>query len=89
MEWYLSALYRSHMPNDMPETFTRRMRLSSVAILTAVALTLAALIATMITSHETSHTVVKTTGPVTQLPTAADTTTAADTNSGLLPVVNR
>jgi hypothetical protein len=83
MEWYLTALYRSHMPNETPETFTRRMRLSSIAILTAVALTLAALIATTITSsHETSPTAVKTTGPVTRLP-------ATGTNSVLLPVVDR
>jgi hypothetical protein len=80
LEWYLTALYRSSMSNEMPETFARRMRLSSIAIFTAIAVTLAALIAITIASHETSPAAMKITGPVTRLPAA---------NSGLLPVIDR
>jgi hypothetical protein len=67
------------MPHEMPDTFTRRARLSSKAILAAVALTLAALAALAIASHESSPTAVKTLGPVTELPSV---------NSGLVPVVD-
>jgi hypothetical protein len=69
------------MPHEMPETFARRARLSSKAILTAVALTFAALGAIAIASRETAPAVVKTFSPVSQEPTAI--------SSGLLPVVNR
>lgn len=70
----------SHMSNEMPETLARRMRLSSIAILTAIAVTLAALIANTIASHETSPSTVKITGPVTPLSAG---------NSGLLPIIER
>jgi hypothetical protein len=69
------------MPHEMPETFARRARLSSKAILAAVALTFAALAAFGIASRDTAPTVVMTFSPVSQEP--------VDFNSGLLPVVNR
>jgi hypothetical protein len=69
------------MPHEMPETFARRARLSSKAILAAVALTFAALGAIAIASQQTAPAVVKTFSPVSQEPTAV--------SSGLLPVVNR
>jgi hypothetical protein len=71
------------MPNEMPENLNRRIRHCSTAILTAIALTLAALIAFTIASQETSTSAVKTTGPVTRIPAATDA------NSGLVPVINR
>ena len=69
------------MPNETPETLARRVRLSSIAIMTAVALTVAALIATMITSHDVAPAVVKTLGPVTKIP--------VDVNSSIVPVIDR
>jgi hypothetical protein len=71
------------MPNEMPETFARRARLSSKAILTAVALTLAALIAIGIAARDGAPAIVKTLGPVSRV------AVPVDGNSGLVPVVNR
>jgi len=70
-----------NMQHEMPETFARRARLSSKAILAAVALTFAALGAIAIASRDTTPAVVKTFSPVSQEPAAV--------SSGLLPVVNR
>ena len=72
---------RQGMPKEIPRVFARRARLSSKAIITAIALTLAALAAIAVASHEERKTSVKELGPVTQLP--------AETGSDLVPVVNR
>jgi hypothetical protein len=69
------------MSNETPETLARRVRLSSIAIMTAIALTVAALIATMITSRDAAPTAVKTFGPVTKIPVGVD--------SGIVPVIDR
>jgi len=69
------------MPNELPQTFARRARLSSKAIVAAVALTLAALIAIAIAASDKDSTTVKTLNPVTHLP--------AQEKSALVPVVNR
>ena len=70
-----------YMQHEMPETFARRARLSSKAILAAVVLTFAALAAIAVASRDTTPAVVKIFSPVSQEP--------VDVNSGLLPVVNR
>ncbi len=67
------------MPKEIPQVFARRARLSSKAIVTAVALTLAALAAIAIASRQETKTSVKTLSPVTQLP--------AKDRSLLVPVV--
>ncbi|MGO4684659.1 hypothetical protein [Hyphomicrobium sp. 2TAF46] len=67
------------MPKEIPQVFARRARLSSKAIVTAVALTLAALAAIAIASRQDTKTSVKTLSPVTQLP--------AKDRSLLVPVV--
>jgi len=70
------------MPNELPQTFARRARLSSKAIIAAVALTLAALIAIAIAaSDKDTTTTVKTLSPVTHMP--------VEEKSALVPVVNR
>jgi len=69
------------MPKEMPQTFARRARLSSKAIVTAIALTLAALVAIAVAAREETATTVKTFGPVTHAP--------IDGRSVLVPVVNR
>jgi hypothetical protein len=69
------------MSNEMPQTFARRARHSSKAIVTAVALTLAALIALAITSRDNSPKSVKTFSPV--------TSTTVSVESGVLPVIHR
>jgi hypothetical protein len=75
------------MTNDMPQSFVRRARLSSKAIIAALALTLAALIALVIASRDKDTTTVKVLSPVTDVShTPAGTSTSA---SGLVPVVNR
>ncbi|MBN9246580.1 MAG: hypothetical protein J0I81_03875 [Hyphomicrobium sp.] len=56
------------MSKEIPQVFARRARLSSKAIITAVALTLAALAATAIASRQETKTSVKTLSPVTQIP---------------------
>ena len=53
------------MTKEIPQVFARRARLSSKAIFTAVALTLAALMAMAIASHRETQTSVKTLSPVT------------------------
>ncbi|HET6389757.1 hypothetical protein [Hyphomicrobium sp.] len=68
------------MTKEIPQVFARRARLSSKAIFTAVALTLAALIAMAIASRRETQTSVKTISPVTQLP--------AESDSLLVPVVS-
>jgi hypothetical protein len=69
------------MPKQIHQVFARRARLSSKAIITAIALTLAALAAIAVASHEERKTSVKELGPVTRLPT--------DASSVLVPVINR
>ena len=81
MEPLSAAKYRSHMFKVMPDYFTRRVRLSLLAIASAVALTIAALMAIAIASRTDDKTAVKTLGPVSRVP--------ADTQSSILPVVNR
>ncbi|WP_290995770.1 hypothetical protein [Hyphomicrobium sp.] len=56
------------MSKEIPQVFARRARLSSKAIITALALTLAALAATAIASRQETKTSVKTLSPVTQIP---------------------
>lgn len=81
MELYCTADYRYEMSNQLPETFARRARHSSKAIVTAVALTLAALIALTIAARDKGPKSVKILGPVTTVPVNVD--------SGLVPVVHR
>jgi len=69
------------MSNEMPQTFARRARHSSKAIVTAVALTLAALIALAITARDNGPKSVKTFGPV--------TSTTVSVESGVMPVIHR
>jgi hypothetical protein len=69
------------MQNEMPQTFARRARHSSKAILTAVALTLAALFAIAIAAHDKESATVKILSPVTNLPVMDQ--------SVLVPVVDR
>jgi hypothetical protein len=69
------------MPNKLPQTFARRARHSSKAIITAIVLTLAALFAIAITAHDKASVTVKTLSPVTNLPILD--------GSVLMPVVNR
>ena len=69
------------MPNEMPQTFARRARHSSKAIVTAVALTLAALIALTIASRDNNPKSVKTFSPVSAI--------AVSVESGVMPVVHR
>jgi hypothetical protein len=69
------------MPNELPPTFARRARLSSKAIFTAIALTLAALVAIAVAAHDHSTATVKTLGPVSRLP--------VDPQSVLVPVIDR
>lgn len=74
------------MTNDMPQSFVRRARLSSKAIVAALALTLAALIALVIASRDKDTTTVKVLSPVTDVsPVPSDTSSS----SALVPVVNR
>ncbi|MBS0238365.1 MAG: hypothetical protein JSS54_10485 [Proteobacteria bacterium] len=56
------------MLKEIPQVFARRARLSSKAIVTAVALTLAALAAMAIASRQDTKASFKTVSPVTQLP---------------------
>ena len=56
------------MPNELPQTFARRARHSSKAIITAIVLTLAALFAIAITAHDKASVTIKTFSPVTNLP---------------------
>lgn len=69
------------MPNEIPQTFARRARHSSKAIIAAVALTLAALLAIAIAAHDKESATVKTLSPVTKLQVLDQ--------SVLVPVVNR
>ena len=81
MEVRLTAGYRREMSNEMPQTFARRARHSSKAIVMAVALTLAALIALAIASRDNRPKSVKKFSPVTATPVSVE--------SGMLPVVHR
>ncbi|WP_045835028.1 hypothetical protein [Hyphomicrobium sp. 99] len=72
---------REGMPKEIPQVFARRARLSSKAIITAVALTLAALAAIAVASHRETKTSVKTISPVTQV--------TVESESLLVPVVAR
>lgn len=81
MEVRVVAGYRRGMPNEMPQTFARRARHSSKAIVMAVALTLAALIALAIASRDTRPIGMKTFSPVSTMPVSVE--------SGVLPVVHR
>ena len=72
---------RQGMAKEISRVFARRAWLSSKAIITAIALTLAALVAIAVASHEERKTSVKELGPVTQIP--------AEPESVLVPVVNR
>jgi len=69
------------MPKEIPQVFARRARLSSKAIVTAIALTLAALAAMSIAARQDTKTSVKTLSPVTQLP--------VEKRSLLVPVVSQ
>jgi hypothetical protein len=82
-EWSIAVpLTIDHdMLNEMPQTFARRARLSSKAIIVAIALTLAAVLALAITSRDKETTAVKTVSPVTHAPLLD--------KSVLVPVVNR
>src|SRR4029079_5280352 len=73
-------IYRD-MPNELPQTFARRARHSSKAIITAVVLTLAALVAIAITAQHKASVTIKTFSPVTNLPVLD--------RSVLVPVVDR
>ena len=68
------------MTKEIPQVFARRARLSSKAILTAVALTLAAFVAMVIASHRETQTSVTTLSPVTQ--------SAAESGTLLVPVIS-
>jgi len=72
---------RQGMTKEIPQVFARRARLSSKAIVTAIALTLAALAAIGIAARPETKTSVKTVSPVSQWP--------ADNGSVLVPVVAR
>lgn len=72
------------MTKEIPQVFARRARLSSKAIITAVALTLAALAAIAVASHHETNSV-KTVSPVSQWPVD----NGADKGSVLVPVVAR
>jgi hypothetical protein len=72
---------RHDMAKEIPRVFARRARLSSKAIVTAIALTLAALAAIAVASHEDRKTSVKELGPVTEI--------SVEPESVLVPVVNR
>jgi hypothetical protein len=69
------------MPKEIPQVFARRARLSSKAIVTAVALTLAAFAAIAVASRQETKTSVKTLGPVSKWP--------IENGSGLVPVIAR
>lgn len=69
------------MTKEIPQVFARRARLSSKAIVTAVALTLVALAAMAVASRHETKTSVKTVGPVSQWP--------VENGSVLVPVVAR
>jgi len=70
------------MPHEPPQTFARRARLSSKAIIMAIVLTLAALAAVAIAARqETVSSTVKTLGPVSRIP--------VEEQSELVPVINR
>jgi hypothetical protein len=83
VEWSLVVLVSNghQMQKEIPQSFARRARLSSKAILTAIALTLAALTAIAIASREETATTVKTFGPVTHVPVT--------NKSMLVPVFDR
>ena len=69
------------MSNEMPQTFARRARLSSKAIIAAIALTVAALGAIVIASRDNKSGTIKILSPVTHLP--------ALESSSPVPVVDR
>ena len=69
------------MPKEITQIFARRARLSSKAIVTAIALTLAALVAIAIASRQDTKTSMIDLDPVTPL--------SLGTGSVLVPVVNR
>jgi hypothetical protein len=73
------------MAKEIPQVFARRARLSSKAIVTAVALTLAALAAMAVASHQETKNSVKTVSPVSQWPVD----NGVDNGSVLVPVVAR
>ncbi|MFT3732338.1 MAG: hypothetical protein QM780_13130 [Hyphomicrobium sp.] len=67
------------MPKEASQVFARRARLSSKAIVTAVALTLAALIATFVAAHHGTKTSIL----------DPDTRVSSAPESGFPSVVNR
>ncbi len=69
------------MPKEISQAFARRVRLSSKAIVTAVALTLAALAAIAVASRHDRQASVKDLDPTTRLSVGA--------GSELVPVVDR
>ncbi|WP_181336329.1 hypothetical protein [Hyphomicrobium methylovorum] len=80
------------MTSEMPQTFARRARHSSKAIMAAVALTLAGLAALALTARETTQTAVKTLGPVSLDPTLEFAPVHSQRQGpglDLVPVVNR
>jgi hypothetical protein len=81
MEPSSAAKYRSRMFKVESDSFARRVRLSLLAIASAVGLTIAALMAIAIASRTNDTTAVKTFGPVSREP--------VDTQSTILPVINR
>lgn len=69
------------MPKELSQVFARRARLSSIAIVTAVVLTLAALAAVIIASQQETKTSVGSLD--------SDTRVSVGDGSGLVPVVDR
>jgi hypothetical protein len=69
------------MPKELSQVFARRARLSSIAIVTAVVLTLAALAAVIIASQQETKTSVRT--------LHSDTRVSIGDSSDLVPVADR
>lgn len=77
----MSARIDQDMPKEISQVFARRARLSSKAIVTAIALTLAALAAMAIAARQDAKTSVYSPGTNSQI--------SIDTGSVLIPVVDR
>ena len=75
------ALIDQDMPKEISQVFARRARLSSKAIFTAIALTLAALAAMAIAARQDTKTSVSTLEPSRQI--------SVESGSVLIPVVDR
>lgn len=77
----MPARIHQDMPKEISQVFARRARLSSKAIVTAIALTLAALAAMAIAARQDAKTSVYSPGSSSQI--------SVETGSVLIPVVDR